>query len=101
MRLRGDTDFSLTTNFDRWDEQGVEFVFGMDANPSFVKRAEAIEESAFVPMERPRRPAKRRRPEKIKPQVIEKRGFKQLSLVAEHVAELEYRPSKAKKTKPI
>ncbi len=31
VRLRGDTDFSLTTNFDRWDAEGVEFVFGTDA----------------------------------------------------------------------
>ena len=28
VRLRGDTDFSLTRNFDRWSEEGVEFVFG-------------------------------------------------------------------------
>lgn len=26
--LRGDTDFSLTSELDRWDEQGVRFVFG-------------------------------------------------------------------------
>ena len=29
--LRGDTDFSLTTEFDRWDADGVRFVFGYDA----------------------------------------------------------------------
>ena len=29
--LRGDTDFSLTQNFDRWTQEGVGFVFGMDA----------------------------------------------------------------------
>jgi hypothetical protein len=34
-RLRGDTDFSLTANFDRWSERGVQFVFGIDAHPSF------------------------------------------------------------------
>ena len=33
VRLRGDTDFSLTENFDRWTQEGVEFVFGMDAIP--------------------------------------------------------------------
>jgi len=31
--LRGDTDFSLTRNFDRWDDDGVRFVFGYDASP--------------------------------------------------------------------
>lgn len=98
VRLRGDTDFSLTTNFDRWDEQGVQFVFGMDANQSFKKRAQALEESAWKVMPRPQRPVKRKRPEKIKPQIVDERGFKKLALAAEHVAELEYKPSKAKKT---
>ncbi len=28
--LRGDTDFNLTTNFDKWDERCT-FIFGMDA----------------------------------------------------------------------
>jgi len=32
--LRGDTDFSLTTTFDRWTDDGVRFVFGSTrANP--------------------------------------------------------------------
>jgi hypothetical protein len=29
--LRGDTDFSLTANFDRWAEK-VDVIFGMDCN---------------------------------------------------------------------
>ena len=36
-RLRGDTDFSLTTEFDRWDTDGVRFVFGYDARPTSSK----------------------------------------------------------------
>lgn len=40
--LRGDTDFSLTTELDRWDAAGVRFVFGYDANPTFVERAENL-----------------------------------------------------------
>ena len=40
--LRGDTDFSMTAHLDRWDEKGVRFVFGYDANPTFVDRAENI-----------------------------------------------------------
>jgi hypothetical protein len=31
--LRGDIDFTLTAELDRWDEQGVKFIFGMDARP--------------------------------------------------------------------
>ena len=32
--LRGDTDFSQTEYLDRWDEDGVHFVFGYDAHPN-------------------------------------------------------------------
>ena len=97
-RLRGDTDFSLTENFDRWTEAKVEFVFGMDANPHFVQRAEALGEQAWTPFERPARPAKRRRPVNVKKQVIEQRGYKHLELAHEHVAEVDYRPRKCKTT---
>ena len=31
VRLRGDTDYALTAEFDRWDQDGVRFVFGFDA----------------------------------------------------------------------
>ena len=41
--VRGDTDFSLTVNFDRWSEV-ADFIFGYDAQPGMVKRAEALEE---------------------------------------------------------
>ena len=47
VRLRGDTDFSLTAHFDRWTEAGVEFDFGIDAHPSFVKWAEALPEARW------------------------------------------------------
>ncbi len=38
--LRGDTDFSLTADFDRWDDDGVRFVFGYDAKANLVEAAE-------------------------------------------------------------
>ena len=50
--LRGDTDFSLTANFDRWAER-VDFVFGMDAIAALRTRAEALDESAWTPLPRP------------------------------------------------
>jgi len=49
-------------------------------------------------MPRPQRTAQRQRPEKIKPQIVEERGFKTLAVAAEHVAELEYTPSQANGT---
>jgi hypothetical protein len=99
VRLRGDTDFSLTAHFDAWSARGVEFVFGMDANRSFVERAEKLPREAWKPFERPgRAEAKRRRPTNVKEQVIERRGFRNLTLEQEHVAELEYRPRKARRS---
>ena len=98
VRLRGDTDFSLTEHFDRWTEEGVEFVFGMDANPSFVRRAKALSEDDWVPFERDETPpAKRRRPANVKKAVVEHRGFRELTLEEEDVAELPYRSRKARK----
>ena len=33
ITLRGDTDFTLSAELDRWDSQGIKFIFGMDAHP--------------------------------------------------------------------
>lgn len=98
VRLRGDTDFSLTANFDRWTEGGVEFVFGMDAGPSFVGWAEELAETAWKPLERPQKVAQRRRSKNVKAAVTAQRGFRDLTLEQEDVAEIEYQPRKARQT---
>ncbi len=99
-RLRGDTDFSLTSQFDPWQEEGVEFVFGIDAHRSFVEKAEQIPEGNWRRLKRPskwkRGTAPRQRPVNVKKIVVRRRGFKNLRLQAEHVAEVEYTPRKAK-----
>jgi hypothetical protein len=103
VRLRGDTDFSLTAHFDRWTEDNVEFVFGMDAHRSLVARADALAESCWIPLKRPRKhplpkTGPRTRPENVKDKVVKARGFKRLRLTCEHVTEVEYTPKKAKGT---
>ena len=40
ITLRGDTDFTQTEHLDRWDEDGVRFVFGIDAMPNLYDLAE-------------------------------------------------------------
>lgn len=101
VRLRGDTDFSLTTRFDAWDEDGVEFVFGIDANPSFVERAKQLAESEFRLFSRgstrDATTASRSRRENIKERVVVERGYKNIVLEAEHVAEIDYWPSRAQR----
>lgn len=102
VRLRGDTDFSLTANFDRWSEDRVEFVFGMDANKKFTKIAENLKEDSWEPLERQAKrsikTAPRQKPANVKKAVVRSRGFKNLRLQAEHVAEVEYSSKKAKRT---
>jgi hypothetical protein len=98
--LRGDTDFSLTTNFDRWDKK-ASFVFGYDAKRNIVEMAEALPESSWKPLQRPARyevkTKARRRPENIKEEVIREREFKNIRLESEHVAEFAYRPTHCEK----
>jgi hypothetical protein len=102
VRLRGDTDFSLTSHFDRWTDEGVEFVFGIDAHPSFVARAETIAPEAWKPLERrdapPIKTEPRQHPENVKERIIIERGFKNLVLESEHVAEFDYTPGAATKS---
>jgi hypothetical protein len=95
VRLRGDTDFSLTTNFDRWTQAGTEFVFGMDASPTFVSKAAAIAEAGWTPLIREQRPVRRKRAANVKAAVTARREFRDLTLEQEHVAEIEYRPRQA------
>ncbi|WP_024335023.1 IS1380 family transposase [Desulfotignum balticum] len=97
--IRGDTDFSLTSNFDKWDKR-CRFVFGMDARNNLVKLAGQIPESEWDLLQKEPRKIKtqpRKKPENVKAQVVERRKFKNLKTECEHVAEFEYRPGKCKK----
>ncbi len=52
ITLRGDTDFTQTAHLDAWDEQGVRFVFGIDAMPNLYKIVENLPASAWKRLER-------------------------------------------------
>lgn len=98
--LRGDTDFSLTSNFDRWSDK-VDFVFGMDACQGFVKRAQQIPQEEWEVLKRAVKykvkTEKRDKPARVKEQIVRERAFKNIRLESEHVAEFDYRPGKCKK----
>lgn len=100
--FRGDTDFALTKNFDRWTDEDKWFVFGIDAFAPFVARAENVEESAWRPLQRRNkgkvRATRRRRPVNVKERVVVAREFTNLHLEEEHITELDYTPSASKKT---
>ena len=101
ITLRGDTDFSLTRHFDRWSDQ-VDFVFGMDANPSFIRRAEDLDEACWTVLKRKSKHTvktqKRDAPENVKEEIVRQREFKNIRLESEHVAEFPYKPAKSRKT---
>jgi hypothetical protein len=101
-RLRGDTDFSLTANFDRWSESRVEFVFGIDAHKSFVNKAKALEPGAWRRLERPKPKRETASPRIVgrnfKDEKVEERCFTTYRLSEEHYAEMPYTPRQAKGT---
>jgi hypothetical protein len=97
--LRGDTDFSLTGEFDRWTDRGVKFVFGYDARANVVEFAESLPESDFSRLRRRRRKVKtrrRRKRENVKERIVEGREYLNKKLEREDVAEAEYRPGKCR-----
>lgn len=101
IRLRGDTDFTQTEHLDRWDEDSVKFVFGIDATPTLYSLAEALPLTAWKTLVRPSKhkvkTAPRKRPQNVKQRVVEEREFEDIRLAKEHVAEFSYRPVKCKK----
>lgn len=99
--LRGDTDFSQTEHLDGWDADDVRFVFGYDARKGLVKRADGTDESEYSRFEREADrivAAKRRAKQpRVKEQIVRERGYKNLVLSHEDIAEFDYQPTKATK----
>jgi hypothetical protein len=100
MVLRGDTDFTQTGELDRWDADGVEFIFGIDAMPNLVRLAEELPEGAWKRLvRRPKYEVQtqpRARPENVKERIVRERGFENMRLFSEMVAEFEYRPGRCR-----
>lgn len=98
VRLRGDTDFSQTAHLDRWDEAGdVTFVFGLDARRNLIERADELPPSAWKALERPvkyeEQTQPRQRPENVKERIVVEKGYQNIKLLGEQVAEFAYRPT--------
>ncbi len=98
--IRGDTDFALTTNFDKWDRR-CKFIFGMDARAKLVHIASQIAASGWQQLERKRKyrvkTKTRKRPDRIKNQVVKRRKFKTIHTEKEHIADFLYQPGQCAK----
>lgn len=94
--LRGDTDFSLTTHFDRWDEDDVSFIFGFDATAKMKGLAESKEEDEYQELiriaERTIKILPRDKPENVKDRIVRERKFETIRLNSEELTEFPYRP---------
>src|SRR5450631_3532423 len=101
VRLRGDTDFSLTAEFDRRDADGVRFVIGYDAKANLVQAAEREREETYHELvtrtEAQIATTARTRPANVKDEIVRERNYKTLRQKAEDVAEFSYRPGKCKR----
>ena len=95
IMVRGDSDFALTKNFDRWSNAGVKFVFSFDTTKNLIEHAQALPNGAWARLERNRRqPAgepRTTRDNEKEARVIA-RGFENITLESESVAEFTYRP---------
>ena len=100
--VRGDTDFTQTKYLDRWDDDGVGFLFGVNVTPHLHMRADDLPAKAWQTLSRPPRyevqTEPRRRPENVKEPIVVAREFDNIRLVSETVAEFEYRPTACRKS---
>jgi len=96
--LRGDTDFSQTTELDRWDDEpGVRFIFGYDVRKNLRTTADQLPEQQYCELVRLAEcqfdVKRRERPENVKERIVHERGYKNIKLKSEDVVEFDYQPS--------
>jgi len=100
--VRGDTDFSQTRHLDRWDTRGARFIFGINAMPNLIEIADNLPEGLWRPFLRPAKyevkTEPRRRHANVKEQIVVERGYENIRLQSEDVAEFDYSPTKCNKT---
>jgi hypothetical protein len=99
--IRGDTDFTQTQKLDGWDADGVRFLLGIDAMPNLIAMAENLPEAWWKPL--PHEPkyvvksTPRTKPENVKERIVAEKGYENIKLMAEEVAEFDYQPTACKK----
>jgi hypothetical protein len=100
---RDGTTIAETENLDSWDDAGnIRFIFGYAAYDVLKARADELPDEAYGFLERPPRYAiqtgPRQQPERVKPEIIRRRGFKTIHLLEEMIAEFDYQPVACKKS---
>jgi hypothetical protein len=101
--MRGDTKFAQTKHLDRWDAAGdIRFLFGYEAYDGLKARADDLPADSYRLLRRPPRyqirTSERQKPERVKAAVVRERGYEDIHLVEEMVAEFAYRPTACRKS---
>jgi len=98
--LRGDSDFSITNEFDRWTESGTKFIFGYAAHPNLVKKADLLRENKWKNFSKPKkkRGSKRKKKQRVKENCVIRRKYRNKIQKEVYVGEFFYTPGKCKKT---
>ena len=100
--LRGDTDFTQAKHLDAWHGAGVRFIFGIDAMSNLIAIAESLENEAWKPLCRDAKytvkTTPRERPVKVKESIVRQRGFENIRLQSEEVAEFDYAPGQCRRS---
>jgi len=95
--LRGDTDFSQTQHLDRWTDDHVRFVFGYKAYETMEVYALDVSESEFNLLVRKANKALKTKPRlkqpKVKEHIVKERGYQNIELLSEEIAEFDYQPT--------
>jgi hypothetical protein len=96
ITYRGDTKFTQTKHLDRWDTDGIRFIFGMDARADLKGLAEHLDDLRYSELERSPRytieTVPRQARERHKGRIVAERQFDTLKLIGEEVAEFPYKP---------
>ena len=97
--LRGDSAFSLTWKFDEWNDQKVKFIFGYDAFPNLVKKADLLGKNAWEKFSKPKKRSERTRKKKqrVKEASVIRREYKNIIEKDLYVSEFKYKPVKCDK----
>jgi len=102
ITMRGDTDYSQTRHLDRWDADGIGFIFGIQRMQPLYEKTAELPESACRRLRRPPKhevkTERRSRPDNVKDEVVRRRGFMKKRTDAELVASFAHQPTACSKS---
>jgi len=98
--LRGDSDYSLTKHFDKWNENQVTFTFGYDAFKNLIEIGKSKTGRAWKRIYRQTIEGRtlREKKKRYKEQKVIEREYLNRRLKREYVCEVEYKPGNCKNT---